>query len=154
MSDDFQRTFIMIKPDGVQRGLVGEIIGRLERKGLRLAAMKMVQVDKDLAEAHYAVHKERPFFSSLIKFITSSPVVAMVWEGRHAVNAARTILGSTDGVEAEPGSIRGDFGLDVGMNLCHGSDSPETAASEIALWFGEYELLTYTRAIDAWIVED
>lgn len=154
MAEDFQRTFIMIKPDGVQRGLVGKIIGRLEQKGLRLAGLKMVQVGNELAEAHYAVHKERPFFASLIKFITSSPVVAMVWEGRHAVKAARAILGSTDGVEAEPGSIRGDFGLDVGMNLCHGSDSPETAASEIALWFEEGELLSYSRAIDAWIVED
>lgn len=148
-----ERTFIMIKPDAVERGLVGKIISRLEAKGLRLVAIKMVQVDEELARRHYEAHVERPFFPSLLRFITSAPVVAMVWSGREAITACRRLLGATDGVQAEPGTIRGDFALDVGMNLCHGSDGPEAAAKEIALWFSAAELLDYTRDIDRWIVE-
>lgn len=144
----------MIKPDAVERGLIGTIIGRLEAKGLRLIAMKMQTVDEQLARQHYAAHVDRPFFPSLLNFITSSPVVAMVWEGRQAIAATRTLLGATDGIEALPGTIRGDFSLDVGMNLCHGSDSPEAAAAEIDLWFDESEILEYTRDLDRWINEE
>ncbi|MEX2355574.1 MAG: nucleoside-diphosphate kinase [Thermaerobacterales bacterium] len=149
-----QRTFVMIKPDGVQRGLVGELIGRLEGKGLKLVGLKMIQVSDELARKHYDVHRERPFFAGLIAFITSSPVVAMVWEGRKAVEVVRGLLGATDGAAAAPGSIRGDLALDVGMNLCHGSDGEETAAQEIALWFNESDLCSYHRDVDAWVVED
>ena len=132
-----ERTFIMIKPDGVARGLVGEIIQRFENRGLMPVAMKMMRIPPDLARNHYAVHADKPFFSSLIEYITSGPVVAMVWEGKNAIEASRATMGSTDSLEAVPGSIRGDFGLDVEQNLIHGSDGPETAAHEIELFFGE-----------------
>ncbi|MFO7245786.1 MAG: nucleoside-diphosphate kinase [Thermaerobacter sp.] len=148
-----QRTFVMIKPDGVQRGLVGEIIGRLERKGLKLVGLKMLQVGEDLARRHYAVHEGKPFFEGLIRFITSSPVVAMAWEGPDAVDVVRRMLGPTDGRQAPPGTIRGDFGLDVGYNLAHASDSPESAAQELALWFADGELVGYQRAVDPWLRE-
>lgn len=148
-----QRTFVMIKPDGVQRGLIGEIVGRLERKGLTLVGLKLVSVSEDLARRHYAVHEGKPFFDGLIRFITSSPVVAMAWEGPDAVDVVRTLLGPTDGRKAPAGTIRGDFGLDIGYNLAHASDSPESAAQELALWFGEGELVSYERAVAPWLRE-
>ena len=148
-----ERTLIIIKPDSVERGLVGPIIARFEQRGLKLAAMKMLQVSDSLARQHYAVHEGKPFFEPLIEYITSSPVVVMALEGPQAIQAARNTIGATKPVEAAPGSIRGDFGMMVGRNLVHGSDSPENAAAEIALWFDESELITYERAVDSWILE-
>lgn len=147
-----ERTFVMIKPDGVQRGLIGEIISRLERRGLKFVAMKMVQVDESLARRHYAVHEGKPFFEGLIRYITSAPVVAMVVEGANAVAAVRQTVGATKPFEAAPGSIRADFALEIGRNLVHASDAPETAAAEIALWFGD-ALIEWQRSVDAWIFE-
>lgn len=149
-----ETTFVMIKPDGVQRGLIGEIIARLERKGLKLTGLKMMQVDEELARRHYAAHRDKPFFPGLIKFITSGPVVAMAWEGPEAVAIVRRLLGSTNAKEAEPGTIRGDFGQDIGYNLAHASDSPETAAQELELWFGGKQgLLEYSLQIEPWLRE-
>lgn len=147
-----ERTFVMVKPDGVQRGLIGEIIGRFERRGLKIVGLKMVQVSEALARQHYAVHEGRPFFAGLITYITSAPVVAMVVEGTNAVVAVRQTVGATKPFEAAPGSIRADFALEIGRNLVHASDGQETAATEIALWFGE-ELVAWNRAVDAWIFE-
>lgn len=135
-----ERTFIMVKPDGVQRRLVGEIVRRFEARGFRLLAMKMLTPDRKLAEAHYAVHRERPFFQDLVQFITSGPVVATVWEGDDAVRLSRATIGATRPAEALPGTIRGDLTLELQMNLVHGSDSPETAEQEIALWFRPEEV--------------
>ena len=146
-----QQTLILIKPDGVQRRLVGAILERFEKKGLRLAGLKLVQASQALAEKHYAVHKGKPFYDSLLKFITSGPTVAMVWEGREAVAVARTIMGSTDGTKAPPATIRGDFALSVQNNLVHGSDSPENASLEIALWFKPDELVQYAPTDAAWV---
>jgi nucleoside-diphosphate kinase len=146
-----QQTLILIKPDGVQRRLVGAITQRFERKGLRLAGLKLLQPSRTLAEKHYAVHKGKPFYDSLLKFLTSGPTVAMVWEGREAVAVARTLMGSTDGTKAPPATIRGDFALSVQNNLVHGSDSPENAALEIALWFRPDELVSYTATDAAWV---
>jgi nucleoside-diphosphate kinase len=137
-----ERTLILIKPDGVERGLIGPIITRFEQRGLKLVAMKMLQVSDDLARRHYAVHEGKPFYEPLIEYITSSPVVAMVLEGPEAVQIARNTIGATKPIEATAGSIRGDFGLMVGRNLVHGSDSPENAVAEITLWFYESELIT------------
>ena len=148
-----ERTLVLIKPDGVQRGLVGEIISRLERRGLKLAAMKMMQVDDSLARQHYAEHVDRPFFADLVVFISSSPVVAMVWEADNAVDAVRNTMGRTNPVESPMGTIRGDLALDIGRNLVHGSDSPETAAREVALFFDQGEILEYQRNTDLWINE-
>ncbi|MCZ8188805.1 MAG: nucleoside-diphosphate kinase [Microcystis sp. LE19-338.1B] len=148
-----ERTFLMIKPDGVQRNLVGEIIQRFETKGFTLVGLKMIQVSSELAEKHYAVHKERPFFRSLVDFITSSPVVAMVWEGEGVIASARKIIGATNPLNAEPGTIRGDFGISVGRNLIHGSDGPDTAKDEVSLWFSDAELANWTPAITPWVVE-
>ncbi|MDB9509498.1 nucleoside-diphosphate kinase [Microcystis aeruginosa CS-338/01] len=148
-----ERTFLMIKPDGVQRNLVGEIIQRFETKGFTLVGLKMMQVSSELAEKHYAVHKERPFFRSLVDFITSSPVVAMVWQGEGVIASARKIIGATNPLNAEPGTIRGDFGISVGRNLIHGSDSPDTAKDEVSLWFSDTELADWTPAITSWVVE-
>jgi nucleoside-diphosphate kinase len=131
------RTLILVKPDAFARGLSGEIIARFERKGLRIAALRHMTVDRALAEQHYAEHAERPFFGELVAFITSGPIVAMVLEGPHAVRAARQVIGATDPLEAAPGSIRGDFALEVGTNMVHGSDSDESAAREAALFFGD-----------------
>ena len=131
-----QSTFVMVKPDGVRRGLVGEVISRLERKGLRLEAMRMLTIDNELAETHYAEHVERPFFADLVEFITSGVVVAMRWSGESAVAVARTMMGDTNPVEANPGTIRGDFGLEITQNIVHGSDSPASAERELALFFG------------------
>mgnify|MGYP001358342707 CR=1 FL=1 len=143
-----ERTFVMVKPDGVQRGLIGEIVGRFERRGLKIVGMKMVQVSDDLARRHYAVHEGKPFFAGLISYITSAPVVAMVVEGTNAVVAG----GATKPFEAAPGSIRADLALEIGRNLVHASDAPETAAAEIALWFGE-GVVEWQRAVDGWIFE-
>ncbi|HQY90269.1 MAG: nucleoside-diphosphate kinase [Caldilineaceae bacterium] len=147
-----ERTFVMVKPDGVQRGLIGEIVGRFERRGLKIVGMKMVQVSDDLARRHYAVHEGKPFFAGLISYITSAPVVAMVVEGTNAVVAVRQTVGATKPFEAAPGSIRADLALEIGRNLVHASDAPETAAAEIALWFGE-GVVEWQRAVDGWIFE-
>lgn len=146
-----QQTLILLKPDAVQRRLMGEIIGRFERKGLRLVGLKFLQVDRTLAENHYAVHKGKPFFESLLSFLLSSPTAAMVWEGREAVVVGRNLIGATDGTKAPPGTIRGDFAITVQNNLVHGSDSPENAAAEIALWFKPSELVSYSPTDSPWI---
>ncbi|MBO1352160.1 MAG: nucleoside-diphosphate kinase [Hormoscilla sp. GUM202] len=148
-----ERTFLAIKPDGVQRSLVGDIIRRFEVKGFTLVGLKLMNVSRELAEKHYEVHKERPFFSSLIEFITSGPVVAMVWEGDGVVASARKIIGATNPLNAEPGTIRGDFGVDVGRNLIHGSDAIETAQREINLWFTQEELVSWKPSLMSWIHE-
>lgn len=147
-----ERTFIIIKPDAVQRGLVGEIISRFERRGLKLTSMKMIQVSEELARKHYAVHEGRPFFEGLISYITSSPVVAMVWEGTSAISVVRNTVGATNPADAAPGTIRADFGLEIGRNLVHASDGPETAAFEIELWFGN-DQISWDRNVDPWIFE-
>lgn len=147
-----ERTFIMVKPDGVQRGLVGEIIGRFERRGLKIVGLKMVEVSQELAAQHYAVHQGKPFYPGLIKYITSAPVVAMVVEGTNAVQAVRQTVGATKPFEAAPGSIRADLALEIGRNLVHASDAPDTAAIEISLWFGK-DLVSWTRSNDGWIFE-
>lgn len=147
-----ERTFVMVKPDGVQRGLIGEIIGRFERRGLKIVGLKMVQVSEALARQHYAVHEGRPFFAGLITYITSAPVVAMVVEGTNAVVAVRQTVGATKPFEAAPGTIRADFALEIGRNLVHASDGPETATFEIGLWFGD-SLVGWQRNTDPWIFE-
>ena len=146
-----QRTLILIKPDGVQRRLVGAILARFEQKGLRLVALKLVQASRELAEKHYAVHKGKPFYESLLTFLTGGPTVALVWEGREAIAVARTLMGATDGTKAPPATIRGDYALSVQNNLVHGSDSVENAALEIGLWFKAEELVAYTPADQGWI---
>ena len=148
-----ERTLVLIKPDGVQRGFVGEVISRLERRGLKLAAMKLMEVDDTLARRHYGEHVDRPFFGGLVEFITSAPVVAMVWEAEHVVEVVRKTMGETSPALSPPGTIRGDLGLDIGRNLVHGSDSPESAAREISLFFKPEELLDYSRSTDPWITE-
>jgi nucleoside-diphosphate kinase len=146
-----ERTLILLKPDCVQRRLAGEVLARFERKGLRLVALKLVQADRALAERHYDVHRARPFFGSLVQFLTSGPTVALVLEGREAVAVARNLIGATDGAKAPPGTIRGDFALSVQNNLVHGSDSAENAKLEIALWFKDEELTSYTPVDTPWI---
>ena len=148
-----ERTLVLVKPDGVQRGLIGEIITRLERRGLRLVGAKFLQVSLELAETHYAVHKGKPFYDGLIAYITSAPVMAMVWEGPNAVVAVRQTMGATRPTEAAPGSVRHDFGLEVGRNLTHASDSFENGQAEVALWFSDQELVSWGRALDPWIFE-
>lgn len=148
-----ERTLVLIKPDAVQRGLIGEITARFERRGLKLLAAKLVDVDTELAEEHYAIHKGKPFYDGLIKYITSAPVMAMVWAGPDAITAVRQTMGATRPTEAAPGSIRHDFGLEVGRNLTHGSDAPETAAAEIELWFNQSELIEWPRSLDDWVYE-
>jgi nucleoside-diphosphate kinase len=148
-----QRTLVLVKPDGVQRGLVGAIISRLEQRGLKLIALKMMQISRELAARHYAEHQAKPFYEGLIAFITSGPVVAMIWEGREAVTVVRSLMGSTDPLKAAPGTIRGDLALDLGMNLIHGSDSPARAEAEMALFFSDRELHQYERTVDRWIRE-
>ena len=148
-----QRTLVLIKPDGVQRGLVGEVISRLERRGLRLAGLKLMQVDGALARQHYAEHVERPFFPGLAQFITSSPLVAMVWEAENVVSIVRQTMGETNPVNSPAGTIRGDLGIDIGRNLVHGSDSPESAEREVNLFFRAEEILSYDRSLDPWITE-
>ena len=140
-----ERTLVLVKPDGVQRGLIGEVIGRLEHRGLRLVAAKFIQVSQELAETHYAIHKGKPFYNGLIEYITSAPVMAMVWEGPNAVAAIRQTMGATRPTEAAPGSIRHDFALEVGRNLTHASDSVENGEIEVALWFSPAELVDWKR---------
>lgn len=148
-----ERTLVLIKPDAVQRLLVGRIIERYEQRGLRIVALKLVRVGRDLAERHYAVHRAKPFFAGLVEFITSAPLVAMAVEGPNAIAVCRAIDGATRPHEAAPGSIRGDLALDTGHNLVHASDAPETAEQELALWFSPNELLDYPRSIDAWVLD-
>ena len=148
-----EQTLVLVKPDGVQRGLVGEVISRLERRGLKLAALKLIQVDEALAHRHYGEHVDRPFFAGLVQFITSAPVAAMVWQANNAVEVVRNTMGSTSPAAAPPGTIRGDLGLDIGRNLVHGSDSVESAEREVALFFKPEEILDYARSTDPWITE-
>lgn len=148
-----ERTLIIIKPDAVQRGLTGEIISRFERRGLRIVAMKMIGVDEPLAREHYAIHQGKPFYEGLISYITSSPVVIMVLEGNQAIEIARRTMGATAPADAAPGTIRADFGLEIGRNLVHGSDGPQTAEREVALFFGEEDILSWKRDADRWIFE-
>jgi len=146
-----ERTLVLIKPDAVQRGLIGQIISRFEQRGLKLVAMKFIQMDEALAARHYAVHQGKPFYPGLIAFITSGPVVAMVWEGKNAVATVRTTMGVTKPWDATPGTIRGDFGLTMGRNLVHGSDSVENAAIEVALFFDDGEFVNWQRETERWI---
>ncbi len=148
-----ERTLVLIKPDGVQRALVGRIIDRYEQRGLRIVGLKLMHAGRELAEQHYDVHRERPFFAGLIEFITSGPLVAMAVEGPNAIAVVREVNGATRPSEAKPGSIRGDLALDTGHNLVHGSDAPESAAHELGLWFGTGELLDYQRDLDGWILD-
>ncbi|MEA3459807.1 MAG: nucleoside-diphosphate kinase [Chloroflexota bacterium] len=148
-----ERTLVIIKPDAVQRGLVGEIISRFERRGLRIAAMKLMHITPKLAHRLYAIHEGKAFFEGLIEFITSNPVVLMVLEGNNAIEVVRRTMGATNPAEASPGTIRADLGLEVGRNLVHGSDSPETAAYEIPIFFREEEILSYSRDVDRWVFE-
>jgi nucleoside-diphosphate kinase len=148
-----ERTLVLIKPDGVHRQLIGPIITRLEQRGLKIVAMKMIQVRQDLARKHYAIHEGKPFFEPLISYITSAPVVAMVVEGPNAIEVTRNTMGATNPVNAAPGTIRADYALEIGRNLVHSSDGPETAAAEIALWFDQSEILSYERDVDRWILE-
>jgi nucleoside-diphosphate kinase len=148
-----EQTLILIKPDGVQRGLMGAIIERFERRGLKLAGMKFMQMSRELAEEHYAVHRERPFYQSLVTYITSGPVVAMVWLGKDAVAAARATVGATNPAAAAPGTIRGDLAMEIGRNLVHGSDSVENAGKEVSLFFQADELVDWNRHSDGWIQE-
>ncbi|HEV3124438.1 MAG TPA: nucleoside-diphosphate kinase [Candidatus Dormibacteraeota bacterium] len=148
-----ERTLVLVKPDGLQRGLVGEIIGRFERRGLQLVGLKLMRIDTALAEQHYAEHRAKPFFAGLVSFITSAPVVAMVWEGPGAVPMVRAMMGATNPANAAPGTIRGDLAVALGMNVIHGSDSAERAAQEVALFFPEDELVSWEPASQAWIVD-
>lgn len=148
-----ERTLVLVKPDGMQRGLAGEIITRFERRGLRIIGMKLMRIDEALAKRHYGEHEGKPFFAGLVEYITSAPVVAMVLEGTDAVKSARTTMGVTNPAEAAPGSIRGDFALERGRNLVHGSDSPENGIRESELFFKPEELISWTRDTDRWIFE-
>src|SRR5512143_1258292 len=148
-----ERSLVLVKPDGVERGLIGEVISRLERRGLKLAAAKFLQVSQELAETHYAIHKGKPFYNGLIEYITSAPVMAMAWEGPNAIAAIRQTMGATRPTEAAPGSIRHDFALEVGRNLTHASDSVENGEKEVSLWFKPEELVSWTRESDTWIFE-
>jgi nucleoside-diphosphate kinase len=146
-----ERSLVLIKPDAIQRGLAGEIISRLEKKGLKIVAMKMLHMDKNLAQRHYAIHKGKAFFDDLVNFITSSPVIAIIFQGKNAVEVIRQMMGETDPAKASSGTIRGDFGIDIGHNLVHGSDSLENASKEIDLFFSTEEILNYDRELDTWI---
>lgn len=146
-----ERTLVLVKPDGVQRGLIGVVISRLEQRGLRLVGAKFLQVSRELAETHYAIHKGKPFYEGLIAYITSAPVMAMVWEGPNAIAAVRQTMGSTRPTEAAPGSLRHDYALEVSRNLTHASDSPDNGQIEIALWFKPEELVDWSRDTDRWI---
>jgi nucleoside-diphosphate kinase len=148
-----ERTLVIIKPDAVQRGLIGEVIARFERRGLRMVALKLMQIDESLARRHYAIHEGKPFFEPLILYITSGPVVLLVLEGKEAIDVVRRTMGATNPAEAAPGTIRADFGLEIGRNLVHGSDGPETAAFEVPLFFDEEEIVSYERDSDRWIFE-
>ncbi len=149
-----ERTFVLVKPDGVQRGLIGEVTARLEKRGLKLVAAKFMHVSRSLAERHYAIHKGKPFYEGLVNYITSAPVMAMVWEGPGAVAAVRQTMGATRPTEAAPGTVRHDLALTIGRNLTHASDSVENGEAEIALWFKPEELVSWSRPVDAWIFEN
>ena len=146
-----EKTLVLIKPDAIQRAMAGTIISRLEQRGLKIVAMKMLHVDETLAHRHYAIHQNKPFFNDLVKFITSSPIIAAVFEGEKAVEVVRQSMGETNSAKAFPGTIRGDFGLDVQHNLVHGSDSAENAAQEISIFFSSEEIQDYSRDIDRWV---
>lgn len=148
-----ERTLVLVKPDAVQRGIIGEVIGRIEKTGLKLVALKMIHMDRGLAEKHYAIHQGKPFFEGLVSFITSSPLVAAVFEGPNAVEVVRKTMGATDPVKAAPGTIRGDFALDIGRNAVHGSDSKENAEKEISLFFSPREIVSYKRSVEPWVIE-
>jgi len=148
-----EQTMVLIKPDAVQRGLIGEVIARLERRGLQLAGMKLMRITEELAGRHYAEHREKPFFGGLVEFITSAPVVAMVWEGPGAVAMVRAMMGATNPANAAPGTIRGDLAVSFGMNVIHGSDSTESAEREVGLFFDAVELVGWERTIDQWVIE-
>lgn len=148
-----ERTYLMVKPDGVQRDLVGEIISRFEKKGFKIVGLKMLRISRELAEKHYGEHVGKPFFEPLVAYIISGPVVAMVIEGKDAVSAAREMMGATNPLKAAPGTIRGSYGIDIGRNVIHGSDSPASAQREISLFFKEDELVEYSRDVDRWIYE-
>lgn len=150
---EVERTYLMVKPDGVQRNLAGEIISRFEKRGFKIIGLKMFTIPKELAEKHYGEHVGKPFFASLVDYISSGPVVAMVIEGKNAISAARDMMGATDPLKAAPGTIRNTFGIDLGRNVIHGSDSPTSAAREIGLFFKDEELVTYDRGVDLWIYE-
>ena len=149
-----EKTFIAIKPDGVQRGFISEIIGRFERKGFKLVALKQLIPSKELAQKHYGVHKERPFFNDLVDFISSGPVIAMVWEGEGVISSARKMIGATKPLEAEPGTIRGDLAVNIGRNIIHGSDGPDTASFEINLWFNNEEICDWEPSDNIWRIEN
>ena len=146
-----EKTFLMVKPDGVQRNVIGEIVSRFEKKGYHLAGAKLMQIPTELAEQHYGEHKERPFFGELVDFITSGPVFAMVWEGENVISTSRLMMGATNPKDSAPGTVRGDFAVTVGKNIIHGSDSPESAEREIGLFFKQEELVTYTKSSNDWI---
>ena len=148
-----ERTLILLKPDAVQRGLVGDVLGRFEKKGLKIAGMKLMQITPELAAKHYEQHKERPFYQGLVNFMTSSPVVALALEGIGAIAVCRKIMGATFGSDAEAGTIRGDYCIDVGRNICHGSDAVDSANKEIALWFTPEELCDWQSHSEPWIYE-
>lgn len=148
-----ERTFLALKPDAVQRGLIGKIISRLEEKGFKLVAMKLMKVSNELAEKHYGEHKEKPFFGGLVSFITSGPIVAMVWEGKNAVSSLRKMMGKTNPLEADSGTIRGDFAIDIGRNIVHGSDSLDSAKREISIFFNANEIVEWKPEIQKWIYE-
>jgi nucleoside-diphosphate kinase len=148
-----ERTLVLVKPDAMQRGLASEILGRLERRGLRIVGLKLLQVDRALAERHYGEHQGKPFFEGLVGYITSCPIIAACFEGTDAVESVRSTMGKTNPREAAPGTIRGDFGLEIGRNLVHGSDSPESAQRELGLFFNADELLDVKRDVDAWVFE-
>jgi len=149
----FERTFVALKPDAVQRGLVGELIGRFETKGFKLVGLKFMSVTREMAENHYGEHKEKPFFGGLVDFITSSPIVAMAWEGENAVASIRTMMGATNPKDSAPGTIRGDYAVDMGRNIVHGSDSPASAERELKIFFKDGELVSWNRCPEAWFYE-
>mmetsp|Transcript_33706 Transcript_33706/g.60856 ORF Transcript_33706/g.60856 Transcript_33706/m.60856 type:complete len:191 (-) Transcript_33706:396-968(-) len=146
-------SYVMVKPDGVQRGLVGEIISRFEKKGFKMVGLKMFQTPKEIAEEHYKDLKDKPFYNKLVRYITSGPVVCIAWEGNGVVASARKMIGLTNPLLSDPGTIRGDFAIEVGRNIIHGSDSPDNGSREAALWFGEKGLLNWERGMEPWIVE-
>jgi nucleoside-diphosphate kinase len=155
MSEERERTFVMVKPDGVQRGLVGEIVSRFEQRGLKLVGAKFMRIDEELAHDHYAEHEDKPFFEGLVEFITSGPVMAMVWEGQDATRQVRAMMGETDPAESDPGTIRGDLGLDLGRNVIHGSDHEDPGANEreIQLFFDDDELVEWEQVDETWLYE-
>lgn len=150
---EVQRTFVAIKPDGVERGLIGEVVGRFERRGLKLVGMKFMQVTREMAETHYGEHKGKPFYEGLVSYITSAPILAMALEGKDAVALARQVIGATNPANAAPGTIRGDLAVEIGRNIVHGSDSPESGKRELGIFFKDNELVSWTRTVEKWVAE-